>query len=168
MLGLTGLVALALSQRALGQTALPYPPAAPYANTAPAVDPRSPYRETMAERFAEANTTHDGKLTFAQAQTGFPAMARLFDLIDHDRHGYITLEDIRAYYSDPAHKTTAARFAEANATHDGRLTYAQAAAGFPAIARLFDVIDHDHRGYITMDDIKAYYDLHGSRRLSSR
>ncbi len=62
-----------------------------------AVAPRPP-RQTVAQRFAEANTTHDGHLTLDQAKAGFPAMARLFDAIDRDRKGFITMEDIRAYY----------------------------------------------------------------------
>ena len=67
--------------------------AAPTASAQP-----GPHRQTVAQRFAEANTTHDGHLTLAQAQAGFPAMAYLFDRIDRDRKGYITMADIHAYY----------------------------------------------------------------------
>jgi hypothetical protein len=70
---------------------------APGATGAPAA-PGAPHRQTMRERFAEANTTHDGHLTLAQAQAGFPAMARLFDAIDRDHKGYLTMDDIHAYY----------------------------------------------------------------------
>ena len=58
----------------------------------------APHHQTVAQRFAEANTSHDGHLTLAQAQAGFPAMAYLFDRIDRDRKGYITMADIHAYY----------------------------------------------------------------------
>ncbi|GAN78246.1 EF-hand domain-containing protein [Acidisphaera rubrifaciens] len=67
--------------------------AAPAASAQPGA-----HRQTVAQRFAEANTTHDGHLTLAQAQAGFPAMAYLFDRIDRDRKGYITMADIHAYY----------------------------------------------------------------------
>jgi hypothetical protein len=50
------------------------------------------------ERFQAANTTGDGRLTLAQAQTGhMPMVVRNFDAIDTQHKGYVTLEDIRAY-----------------------------------------------------------------------
>jgi hypothetical protein len=48
------------------------------------------------------------------------------------------------------------RFDEANTTHDGRLTPQQAQASWPAIAKHFSEIDKDHRGYVTVDDIRLY------------
>ena len=65
------------------------------------------------------------------------------------------------------HMTVRERFAQANTTHDGKLTLDQAKAGFPAMARLFDTIDKDHKGYITMDDIKAYYDAKRAARQAA-
>lgn len=48
-------------------------------------------------RFANANTTHDGKLTREQAQAGMPMVARHFDEIDTHRAGYLTLPQIEAF-----------------------------------------------------------------------
>jgi hypothetical protein len=49
------------------------------------------------------------------------------------------------------------RFHAANTAGDGRLTLAQAQAGhMPMIARNFDAIDTQHRGYVTLQDIRAY------------
>jgi hypothetical protein len=53
---------------------------------------------SMEQRFANANTTHDGHLTLDQAKTGYPTIARHFDAIDKDKKGYVTTDDIRAYY----------------------------------------------------------------------
>lgn len=50
----------------------------------------------------------------------------------------------------------AQRFAAANATHDGRLTREQAEAGMPMVARNFDAIDLDHKGYVTLPDIRGF------------
>ena len=47
-------------------------------------------------------------------------------------------------------------FADANTTHDGRLTLDQATAGYKSVAKSFARIDINHRGYITMDDLKAW------------
>ena len=49
------------------------------------------------------------------------------------------------------------RFEAANTTHDGRLTRDQAeAAGLRGIARHFDQIDADKKGYITLQDLRAF------------
>lgn len=51
----------------------------------------------LQERFANANVTHDGKLTRQQASAGMPMVARHFDEIDTHRAGYITLPQIEAF-----------------------------------------------------------------------
>jgi hypothetical protein len=57
----------------------------------------------------------------------------------------------------PAHGGgLAQRFAAANVTHDGRLTREQAAAGMPNVARQFDAIDTAHKGYVTLEEIRAF------------
>ena len=68
-------------------------PAAATTKPAPAVH----HRETMDERFAKANTTHDGHLTLAQAKAGYPTVAKRFTEIDAAKRGYVTEDDIRAW-----------------------------------------------------------------------
>lgn len=46
------------------------------------------------------------------------------------------------------------RFKAANTTNDGKLTLDQAKAGMPRVAKNFDKIDVDHKGYITLQQIK--------------
>jgi hypothetical protein len=49
------------------------------------------------------------------------------------------------------------RFNAANTTHDGRLTLEQAqAAQMPRLVRHFDEIDAQHKGYVTLQDIRAW------------
>lgn len=50
----------------------------------------------------------------------------------------------------------AQRFATANVTHDGRLTRQQAATAMPMVARNFDEIDVEHKGYVTLPEIRAF------------
>jgi hypothetical protein len=51
------------------------------------------------------------------------------------------------------------RYSQANDTHDGHLTEDQAKAGYRSIVRHFAAIDKDKKGYITLDDIRAYNKL---------
>lgn len=61
--------------------------------------------------------------------------------------------------ASPAHplrQTWQQHFIEANQAHDGHLTLEEAAAGDKLVAKHFDDIDVDHKGYVTQDDIRAW------------
>ena len=62
---------------------------------------------TMHDRFAAANTSHDGHLTLEQAKAGYKSVAKKFDAIDKDHKGYVTEADIHAYYSALHHHKAA-------------------------------------------------------------
>jgi len=62
------------------------------------------------------------------------------------------------------HLTMEQRFSKANDTHDGHLTEEQAKAGYRTIARHFAAIDKDKKGYVTLDDIRAYNKLQRALR----
>ncbi|QET05480.1 MULTISPECIES: EF-hand domain-containing protein [Cupriavidus] len=76
-----------------------YAQASPQPAAAPAApNPRMERAEQQLQsRFANANTTRDGKLTREQAAAGMPMVARHFDEIDTQRAGYITLPQIEAF-----------------------------------------------------------------------
>ena len=64
----------------------------------PGPAPAASHGEPMREKFAAANTTHDGRLTREQAEAGGMKMvARYFDAIDVNHRGYVTLPEIRAF-----------------------------------------------------------------------
>ncbi|HEX4368369.1 MAG TPA: hypothetical protein VH023_16140 [Rhodopila sp.] len=55
-------------------------------------------REPFRDKFAEANTTHDGCLTSQQAAAGgLNGIVRQFARIDTAKHGCVTLAEIRTY-----------------------------------------------------------------------
>jgi len=58
--------------------------------------------QQLQARFAAANTTHDGKLTQAQAAQGMPLVAQNFDQIDTQKAGYITLPQIEQFMQQRA------------------------------------------------------------------
>src|SRR5436305_11591397 len=83
-----------------GSTNNPQGPGGPPAVTPPAASTPAPAatthrstRRTLAERFDAANTTHDGKLTLAQARAGrLNAVARDFAQIHKEKKGYVTMD----------------------------------------------------------------------------
>ena len=60
------------------------------------------------------------------------------------------------------------RFAKANVPGDGRLTLEQARAGYPTVARNFQDIDLDGKGYVTQDDIRAWHKVRREARMDSK
>ncbi len=68
----------------------------------------------------------------------------------------------------PARRSAAQHFADANTTHDGRLTLQQATEGYKSIAKSFAQIDVNHRGYVTMDDIKSWRAAKKAARQAAR
>jgi hypothetical protein len=51
----------------------------------------------LAQSFAAANVTRDGRLTRQQAETGMPFVAQNFEAIDFDQKGYVTLPEVQAF-----------------------------------------------------------------------
>ena len=62
----------------------------------------------------------------------------------------------RIEHAEAAAQQLQARFVNANTTHDGKLTRAQAAAGMPMVAKHFDEIDAQRAGYVTLPQIEAF------------
>lgn len=59
------------------------------------------------------------------------------------------------------------RFERANVSHTGRLTPAEAQANWPWAARHFAEIDREGRGYLTLQEIRAYRHEHRRHRRSA-
>lgn len=55
-----------------------------------------------------------------------------------------------------ARMTWEQHFVQANLAHDGHLTLEEAKGGYADVARRFDDIDADHKGYVTQNDIQAW------------
>lgn len=104
----TALALFALPAAAQTQNA----PTAP-GTTAPApASPAAPvkkhhtHRRTLQQHFDAANTTHDGHLTKDQAAAAnWPYVVNHFAAIDKDHKGFVTVQDIHAFYrSRHAHR----------------------------------------------------------------
>lgn len=63
-----------------------------------------------------------------------------------------------AWASSAMDKQIDEKFAAADVNRDGKLTLEEAKAGMPRVAKNFDKIDADKKGYVTADQIKAMAD----------
>ncbi|MDD5214298.1 MAG: hypothetical protein PHQ03_02005 [Methylococcales bacterium] len=50
----------------------------------------------MEERFKNADKNSDNQITLEEAENGMPRVAAHFDVIDVDKNGYASLEEIKA------------------------------------------------------------------------
>ena len=89
-LGRTAMLAASIACAGLPAPAQDMPPPAGPTDAGVAQGPHA--------KFDAANTTHDGRLTLAQAQAGGMRMVvRNFDAIDAGHQGYVTWPQIRAF-----------------------------------------------------------------------
>lgn len=82
----------------LGFQAQAQPAAPPPDTTGKPAASAAHHRMSWKQRFAQANTTHDGHLTLDQAKAGYATIARHFDQIDTAKKGYVTLDDIANWH----------------------------------------------------------------------
>lgn len=89
---------LGLQIVAYGQP-IPPLPAPPRAGNADLSQHAGNHRMAWKDRFAQANTSHDGHLTLEQAKRGYVTVARHFAQIDRGNKGYVTQDDIAAWHT---------------------------------------------------------------------
>lgn len=91
----------ALAQTPAPVISAPLPsPSAPATPATPApkavAKPKAPAL-TVEQRFEKANTSHDGKLTKAQAMSAkWTNVTRDFAAMDKDKRGYVTIDEVKA------------------------------------------------------------------------
>ncbi len=75
-----------------------------------------------------------------------------------------------APHAKRAHLSLEKRFEEANTTHDGHLTRDQASASklMRTVSENFGAVDKDHKGYVTEDDIRAWYKARREARKQAK
>ena len=62
-----------------------------------------------------------------------------------------------------------AKFRRANVSGDGRLTQQQAqAGGMNGVARHFAQIDRDQKGYVTLEDVRAWHQAKHEQKMEKR
>lgn len=56
-------------------------------------------KKWFTQRFKEADTNNDGKLTREEAKAGMPEVYKRFDQIDVRKRGYLTERQVGAYWT---------------------------------------------------------------------
>lgn len=59
--------------------------------------PQDTASRLVEQRFAQADTNHDGKLTLNEAEAGMSLIVPFFNQIDVGHKGYVTLDQIKAF-----------------------------------------------------------------------
>lgn len=91
-------LAALLAMLATSVHAQPAPPSTGTTVATPTPPRRAQHRQSLQQRFDEANITHDGKLTLDQAKAArLTRVATNFDAIDTGRRGFVTMDDIHTY-----------------------------------------------------------------------
>jgi len=117
-----------------------------------------------ADPFKKADADGNGVLSRAEVERFLPRLARHFDVIDADRDGNLTADEIRIWSrASRGYRRASARakfqdyFNKADADGDGALSRAEAAKGMPRIARKFDAMDANRDGKLTLDEMRAWF-----------
>ena len=110
--------------------------------------------DTSADRFAQADTNHDGKLSRDEANDYF--VGQIFDSRDLNHDGQLTWDE----WNVPGAGRSKAKFNAADTNKDGSLSREEALAygrQRGAFDKEFQEADTNHDGYVTQEEAQAYY-----------
>jgi Ca2+-binding EF-hand superfamily protein len=105
------------------------------------------------DRFAEADTNHDGKLSPQEASDFF--VTSIFDSRDLNRDGKLTWDE----WNVPGAGRSKAKFESADTDKDGSLSLDEAKAygrKRGLFKKEFQEADSNHDGFVTREEAKAY------------
>lgn len=105
----------------------------------------------------------NGMISRAEAQTS-PALAAGFDVIDANRDGQITPDELRAWNKGRGTRAQGKdrksgfdeQFAKADSNGDGTLSRGEVEKGMRRVVRHFDEVDANRDGHITREELRGY------------
>lgn len=120
----------------------------------PPPPPTDPIRRLLA-LLHEADANHDGAVTFEELSALLPELTdEMFRRLDKNEDGVITLDDLSD--SCVPIKEILEALAQADANHDGAVTYAELKAVLPQITEAqFHALDRNHDHVLTREDFPA-------------
>ncbi len=118
--------------------------------------PTQGYAAEVDSRFRQLDTDGDGKVTRAEFNAGFAD--RLFSIYNRQKDGVITKQEWDAVERANESRTESS-FRALDRNHDGKLTRAELTSGprrDAVVNRLFDRIDANHDGTISLVEARAF------------
>ena len=113
-------------------------------------------RQARLQRFDQADTNKDGKLSPDEAKAGMPRIAANFTALDTNKDGFLSHDEIAVagqlfFRQDIAqwHQRNAQAFAQLDTDKDGKLSRAELEAKMPRLANSFAFLDEDHDGTLS-------------------
>ena len=117
------------------------------------------------DRYAAADVDADGMLSRAEMLRSLPRLAPEFDLIDRNRDGGVSREELTAHLQRSKSRRPVAtadgfadHFRRADADSDGLLSRAECERNLPRLALKFDRIDRDADERLTREELKAWFE----------
>lgn len=92
----------------------------------------------------------DGRVTREEAAAR-PGLARHFDQFDANKDGFLTREEIVT----GTHQAAVTFFKRVDTDSDGKISRDEAAKSAPRISKQFDLIDSNHDGFISAEELRA-------------
>ena len=113
-------------------------------------------RSARLQRFDQADTNKDGKLSPDEAKAGMPRIAVNFTMLDTNKDGFLSHDEVAVagqlfFRQDIAqwHQRNAQAFAQLDTDKDGKLSRAELEAKMPRLANSFAFLDEDHDGSLS-------------------
>lgn len=119
-------------------------------------DVTSSSKDASFGRFGTADRDGDGLISRAEAETGLPRVAPIFERVDTDGDGQLTAAEITQFRSDGRdrmHSELVESFKAADVDGDGALDLAEAQVGMPQVAASFMTLDADNDGKVTGEEL---------------
>lgn len=102
------------------------------------------------EKMKAIDKNQDGMISRAEA-SGYPRLAKHFDLIDTNKDGQLSRDEMKAQHQ----RKVAAKLKVIDANKDGRISRAEADAKAPRLAKNFDRIDTNKDGFLSKEELHA-------------
>jgi Ca2+-binding EF-hand superfamily protein len=103
--------------------------------------------------YDQFDTDHDGRISRQEAAAS-PTLSASFDQIDTNRDGYLSKQELSAW-KKAQHAMRKGNMKALDKDGDGKISREEAAAN-PKLAKRFDMIDTNHDGFLSAEELAAY------------
>ena len=118
-------------------------------------------RQQAEARLRAADVNGDGQISREEAQTALPMIAAIFDFLDADNNGQITIAEFGRLVTPQGREAIRlaiiAHVRAADTNHDGMLDLAEVQTGLPGLASRFSQLDTNGDGLLSPDELRSAF-----------